>query len=288
MSDGRRAPAHARGPSPRASSALHGRPAPRRGAVSTVVGVIGELFITAGVVLGLFVVWQLWWTDVQADRVHQQVLAELEWPEPPVIVEDDAGPAVASEHREDPPVMDEPETGEVFAKLYVPRFGEDYVEPIAQGVDKASILDRLGIGHYPETAMPGDVGNFASAGHRTTYGKPYHQVADLTEGDPLVVRTADTWYVYRVTSHQIVNPSQIEVISPVPGLMPGEEIPELTQRFMTMTACHPMYSAAQRYIVHGELDYWAPVEEGTPAELLDAGIEPSGTAAATTPLQEVS
>ncbi|GAA1722929.1 class E sortase [Isoptericola hypogeus] len=236
---------------------------------------LGELCITAGVLLGLFVVWQLWWTDVQADRVHQQVLSELDWPDPGS-GQSDAGPAVAPERRGEPPVLKEPATGEVFAKLYVPRFGDDYVEPIAQGVDKATILDRLGIGHYPGTAMPGDLGNFSTAGHRTTYGKPYHQVADLQEGDPLVVRTAKTWYLYRVTTHEIVYPWDVEVISPIPGLEPGEPVPELTQRLLTMTACHPMYSAAQRYIVHGELDYWAPVSKGVPAELLDAGILTEG------------
>jgi sortase A len=245
--------------------------------VSAVVGVLGEMLITAGVLLGLFVVWQLWWTDVQAERVHTQVLAELDWPEPPAVEEaTDSGPAIASEHREDPPVMDEPADETVFAELYVPRWGSDYVTPIAQGVDKARVLDRLGAGHYPGTAMPGDVGNFATAGHRTTYGKPYHQVADLQEGDPLVFRTADTWYVYRTTTHEIVWPNQVEVISPVPGLMPGEPVPELTERILTLTACHPMYSAAQRYIVHGELDYWAPVEEGTPIELIEAGVEVRG------------
>ena len=258
----------------------HGRTRPRRGVVSGIVGVVGELCITAGVLLGLFVVWQLWWTDVQADRVHQQVLAELDWAQPPLPVDTDTGPVVAPERHDEPPVMDEPAIGEVFAKLYVPRFGDDYLEPIAQGVDKATILDRLGIGHYPGTAMPGDLGNFATAGHRTTYGKPYHQIADLEEGDPLVVRTEKTWYVYRVIDHEIVYPNQTEVISPVPGLMPGDPLPELTQRFMTMTACHPMYSAAQRYIVHGELDYWAPVKDGTPAELLDAGIVPDDAAQA--------
>lgn len=250
---------------------LHGRVRRRGGLVSSLVGFVGELLITAGVFLGLFVVWQLWWTDVQAERIHTEVLAELEWTPPPVPVDD--GPLVSPEYRDDPPVMAEPPIGEVFAQFYVPSWGADYISPIAQGVDKATILDRLGIGHYPGTAMPGDLGNFAVAGHRTTYGKPFHLVADLREGDALVVRTEDTWYVYRMTSHEIVWPSQVEVVSPVPGVKPGEPLPELTQRFITMTACHPMYSAAQRYIVHGELDYWSPVDEGTPAELLDAGVQ---------------
>jgi sortase A len=251
-----------------------GRPRRRRGFLSAAVGVFGELLITAGVLLGLFVVWQLWWTDVQAGREHTEILQSLEWPEPAKV---DSGPQVATPHDGAPPVLDEPGQGKVFAQLYVPRFGKKYVEPVAQGVDKERILDKVGIGHYPETAMPGDLGNFATAGHRTTYGKPYHRIADLKKGDPLVVRTEDTWYVYRVTSSEIVFPWQVEVISPVPGLKPGEPLPELKRRFMTMTACHPMYSAAQRYVVHGKLDYWAPVEEGVPAELLDAGVKVRGT-----------
>jgi sortase A len=254
----------------------HGRVRRRGGVVGSVVGFVGELLITAGVFLGLFVVWQLWWTDVQADRVHTEVMAAQDWPDPPVVQADD-GPAVASEHRGEPPVLDEPPLEDVFARFYVPAWGADYVEPIAQGVDKASVLDRLGIGHYPGTAMPGGLGNFALAGHRTTYGKPFHRVAELEAGDALVVRTKDTWYVYRMTEHLIVWPNQVEVVSPVPGLMPGEPIPELTQRFITLTACHPMYSAAQRYIIHGELDYWAPVSEGTPAELLDVGFDPAAS-----------
>jgi sortase A len=264
-------------------SPRHGvyRNRPRRAVGSAIVGVIGELLITAGVLLGLFVVWQLWWTDVQAGREHAQILASLDWPEPgPVAPPDttddgdsDRGPAVATRHEGKPPVMDEPADRTVFAELYVPRFGDRYVSPIAQGVDKATVLDRLGIGHYPDTAMPGELGNFATAGHRTTYGKPYHEVADLKEGDPLVVRTEDTWYVYRVTDWEIVWPWQVEVISAVPGVKPGEALPELTERYMTMTACHPMYSAAQRYVVHGVLDYWAPVSEGVPKELVDAGVK---------------
>jgi sortase A len=202
---------------------LHGRVRRRGGLVSSLVGFVGELLITAGVFLGLFVVWQLWWTDVQAERIHTEVLAELEWTPPPVPVDD--GPLVSPEYREDPPVMAEPPNGEVFAEFYVPRWGEDYVSPVAQGVDKATVLDRLGIGHYPGTAMPGDLGNFAVAGHRTTYGKPFHLVADLREGDALVVRTEDTWYVYRMTSHQIVWPNQVEVVSRCPGSSPVNRCP---------------------------------------------------------------
>lgn len=245
----------------------------RRSVGSTTVGVVGELLITVGVLLGLFVVWQLWWTDVVAWQGQREVLHALAW-EPPAPAAPDAPAPV--ERRDAPPVDPEPAFGEVFAQLYVPRFGADWVSPVAAGVDREQVLDRLGVGHYPGTAMPGDVGNFATAGHRTTFGRPYHQIADLVEGDPIAVRTATTWYVYRVVSHEIVMPWQVEVISPVPGLQPGEPLPELTHRFMTLTSCHPMFSARQRYVVHAELDYWMPVADGVPAVLTDAGVNVIG------------
>lgn len=269
------------------------RPNRRRGVGRALVGLVGELLITAGVLLGLFVVWQLWWTDVQAEREHARILAGLDWPDPGSVApldggdgqgpagegsaaEGEAPPAIASPQTGEPPVAAEPAVGTVFAQLYVPRFGSEYLEPIAQGIDKERVLDRMGIGHYPGTAMPGQLGNFAMAGHRTTYGRPFHQIAELETGDPIVVRTVDTWYVYRVSDRQVVSPWQVEVVSAVPGVKPGEALPELTERYLTMTACHPLYSAAQRYVIHAILDYWAPVSAGVPGELVEAGVVAGG------------
>ncbi|BDZ42083.1 class E sortase [Paraoerskovia sediminicola] len=250
----------------------HARPTSGQGPVARTVGAVGELMITLGVLLGLFIVWQLWWTDVEGDRYQAEVIDELAWEPPPAVAQVQNPP---EERRDDPPVMDEPGFQTVFAQYYVPRFGTDYVKPVAEGVDKALVLDTIGIGHYPGTAMPGDVGNFAMAAHRTTFGKPFNQIADLVEGDPLVVRTEETWYVYRVTEDLIVNPQDVGVIAPVPGV-PADPAAVPDRRLLTMTSCHPMFSAAQRYVVHGELDYWMPVSDGTPKELLDAGIDPSG------------
>ena len=111
--------------------------------------------------------------------------------------------------------------------------------------------------------MPGAVGNTAFAGHRTTYGAPLPRIDELKAGDPLVVESAAAWYVYRVTETRIVTPDQVDVISPVPG-EPGAEP---TRRMLTLTACHPRFSARQRYIVHGELVSWQPREAGAPSAL---------------------
>jgi sortase A len=251
----------------------HGRTgAPSRaGTVALAgLGVVGELLITLGVLLLVFLVWQLWWTDVTGNRAQAAIVHSLDWSQPPSATPSasasagaKAGPVIATPHRGDPPVEAEPAFLTTFATLQIPRWVGEPARPVSEGVDKTKVLDALGIGHYPGTAMPGAIGNFAIAGHRTTYAKPFNRIAELKTGDPIVVRTATTWYVYRVTSTEIVRPQDVQVIAPVPD-KPGA-VP--TVRSITLTTCHPMYSANERYIVHGVLDYWAPVADGIPAEI---------------------
>ncbi|WP_225755746.1 class E sortase [Actinotalea sp. Marseille-Q4924] len=248
-----------------------------------VVGVVGELLITLGALLALFVVWQLFWTDVVAERAQDQVVQELGWartaddapggggqepaPAVPAAPAPEEAPAETPERRDAAPVLAEQPHATTFATLAVPRWGPDYVQPISEGVTRRDVLDVLGIGHYPGTAMPGEVGNFAVAAHRVTYGKPFNRVAELQVGDPLVVQTQDAWYVYRVSSTQIVLPQEVDVIAPVPDQPDAEP----TQAMITLTTCHPMFSARERFIVHGELDYWMPTDAGTPVELTGEG-----------------
>lgn len=263
----------------------HGR-APRPSATGRVaygvVGVLGELLITFGILLFAFLVWQLWWTDVEGNRAQAGIVDEITRQAVPTADPTaPAGPAVATRHTDEPPVMAEPAHATTFATMRVPRWEGEPERPISQGTDKAGVLDRLGVGHYDGAAMPGDLGNFAVAAHRTTYAKPFNRVAELKKGDAVVVRTAtggggpgsDTWYVYKVVSTQVVAPSQVSVIAPVPG-EPGATP---TERYMTMTTCHPMFSARERFVVHSVLDYWAPVSEGVPEELLAGADGKAGT-----------
>ncbi|MBC7291150.1 MAG: class E sortase [Actinotalea sp.] len=239
------------------------RTAGRRSAGATVVGVLGELLITLGVLLGLFVFWQLFWTDVVAERAQEQVVQDLGWARTGDAAPDTVVAAPDAEQRDPAPVMDAPPHGTTFATLAVPRWGPDYVQPISEGVTRADVLDVLGIGHYPGTQMPGEIGNFAIAAHRNTYGKPFHRVEELRLGDALVVQTEDAWYVYRVSATQIVLPQDVDVIAPVPG----DPTAEPTTAMITMTTCHPLFSSRERFIVHGELDYWMPTDAGIPVEL---------------------
>lgn len=255
-------------------TAVRARPRRRGSVLLAAIGVLGELLITLGVLLGLFVVWQLWWTDVVADREQADIVEDLGWVAPTTPPADEPVPTLEPDLRryDEAPVIAEPAVTTTFAVLRVPRWGADYLRPISQGTSKADVLDVLGIGHYEGTAMPGGIGNFAVAGHRVTYGKPFNRIEELAVDDPLVVQTQDTWYVYRVTYAEVVSPAQTEVLAPVPG-QPGAQA---TEAMMTLTTCHPMYSARERYVVHAVLDYWMPVDAGIPEELTPTPTSTSG------------
>ncbi|MCB2412637.1 class E sortase [Demequina sp. TTPB684] len=252
---------------------------PERSAVDRAFVVIGETLVTVGVVLGLFVVWQLFYTDVQSGRTQAAALDDLAFPETArVEASGDAGAAdeaptivqlIPDELKvyspDGAPVLASQAEATTFGALHVPRWGYDYVKPISEGTDRARVLDSLGIGHYSDTAMPGAVGNFAVAGHRTTYGKPFTSIEKLEVGDALVVQTEAAWFVYRVTDSEIVAPTYTAAIAPTPrepGVAP-------TAASITLTTCHPRYSAEQRYVVYGQLEYWAPTGHGYPSEIVE-------------------
>ena len=140
--------------------------------------------------------------------------------------------------------------GEPFALLRFRRPGaseppvsaDPYV--VVDGVTADTL--RTGPGHYPGTAEPGGQGNVAIAGHRTTYGAPFFHLDALREGDELLLtaRTGRT-FVYRVRAQQVVAPTRTDVLGPDPL---GSGAPQLT-----LTTCHPRFSAAQRLVVHAEL-----------------------------------
>lgn len=213
------------------------------------LGLLGDLCLTLGGLLLLFVVWQLWWTDVTAGRAQAATVHALarDFASAP-------GPATPTGRA----TLPEPRVGTAFAVLRVPRFGADWVRPVIEGTDH-DVLQR-GVGHYVGTAMPGAVGNFAVAGHRTTWGRPFHDIDRLRTGDLVVVETRAAWYVYAVRRHEVVDPVDVRVIAPVPD-RPGAKP---TRAWLTMTACHPKYSAAHRYVVVAELVHSYPHDPGLP------------------------
>ncbi|HET8958611.1 MAG TPA: class E sortase [Microcella sp.] len=251
----------------------------------SVVGVIGELLITAGVIVMLFLGWYVWLNDVITGAAQQDAAQEIqeqlraEFDRDRGTVEPEPDPAQPDEPR-DPgePVVGTPAPeGEAFGALIVPRFGDDYVRTIASGVDLQTVLNnsRLGVGHYRETQMPGEVGNFALAAHRTTYGAPFADIAELRAGDSIYVETREGWYEYVFRNLEYVWPTEVEVLEPVPQ---APQV-EATDRILTLTSCNPRFSAAERIIAYAVLETWYPREDGPPAEI--SGLtEAAGSSAA--------
>ena len=237
------------------------RAAPRRRV--SVVGVLGELLITAGVLVGAFLGWQVWLGDI---IVGNQVGAEAqaqseEWG-------DDYADVPPSESGDpgltiDPPVAVAPGNAEEFAVLIIPRFGGDYYREIAEGIGTRDVLNKGLIGHYPTTQMPGAAGNFALASHRSSGGGNFHDLHQLLVGDHIYVETEDGWYQYEFRNLEYVRPTGVGVLNPVPqvdGAAP-------TERYITLTTCNPFFSVAERLIAYGVYQQFYPRSGGVPAEI---------------------
>jgi sortase A len=275
--------------------------------LARVLGTIGRGLISAGVIVLLFVAYQLWGTGIQnaaaqsnlgddfaestgieADTPDAASLAALALSSQEAIadgrillgdaaavlgdteaVADEADPDGSASDPE-APIEDAaelfennfdqaerqqiqaklyPDAGEAFARIIIPAINVDQIS-----VEGVSVEDlRKGPGHYRTTPNPGQAGNAAIAGHRTTYGAPFHRVDELEPGDPIFVTTAQGVFEYRVLGFEnpaggpergyfIVSPSDTWVLDQKAG-----------QNILTLTACHPKYSARQRIIVQAEL-----------------------------------
>ena len=221
--------------------------------------VLGELLITGGVVLLLFVGWQLWWTNVEADAKQTEAIQNFAGQlTSPVIPAESVDPTTFG----DPVVGTAPANGETIGIMYIPRFGADYTRPIIEGTG-ADVLDTLGLGHYGSTSMPGAVGNFAVAGHRQTHGAVLDSIHTLVPGDKIYVQTADGFYTYVFRNNQIVLPNRTDVLLPVPtqqGVAPEE-------RILTMTSCNPRFGSQERIIAYSVMEGWQPASAGPPSDI---------------------
>jgi sortase A len=230
------------------------------------VQIFGELLITAGIVLLLFVAWQLWWTNVASDAKQSEVIKdfarELGGPVTPAPVPSPSASTPGTTDYGKPAVATAPGHGGTIGIMYIPRFGENYTRPIVEGTT-ADVLDTLGLGHYGNTSMPGAVGNFAVAGHRQTHGAVLDNIHTLVPGDKIYVQTRDGYYVYVFRNNRIVMPTDADVLQPVPS-RPGVRP---TESFLTMTSCNPRFGSQERIIAYSLLDHWQPASAGPPAEI---------------------
>jgi sortase A len=214
--------------------------------LARVLGAVGRTFITAGVLILLFVAYQLWGTGIRTaqaqNRLEDDFAAALEAAEPPTSTttsttappESSTSTTVAPETV--PTVAPVPE-GEATARIQIPAIGVDKI--VVEGVSLADL--KKGPGHYPETPLPGQEGNAAIAGHRTTYGAPFHRLDELQPGDEITVTTVQGEFTYEVAETLIVSPTQVDVLD------------DKGDNRLTLSACHPKYSARQRIIVVSKL-----------------------------------
>ncbi|WP_069769327.1 class E sortase [Streptomyces sp. LUP30] len=213
---------------------------------------VGEVFITTGVLMLLFVTYQLWWTNVRAHAQADKEASSLQddW------ASGKGAPGVFS-------------PGQGFAILHIPKL--DVVVPIAEGVSNKKVLDKGMVGHYGEgpltTAMPeAKTGNFGLAGHRNTHGEPFRYINRLQAGDDIVVETQDEYFVYKMASSlPVTAPSNTSVLDPVP---PGSGFTG-PGRYITLTTCTPEFTSKYRLIVWGKMVEERPRSKGKPDALVE-------------------
>jgi sortase A len=206
--------------------------------VRRILGGLGRAFVTVGILILLFVAYQLWGTGLYTDREQNRLRDQFE-----TQLHDEGSTAASPDEPAPPP----PPSGDAVAILRIPRIGLDTI--VVEGTTRDDL--RKGPGHYVDTPMPGQRGNAAIAGHRTTYGAPFGNLDQLTKGDVIVVRTVQGTFRYRVTEQLIVAPSEVSVLDPTPEDPSDPESPSAAT--LTLTTCNPKYSAAQRLVVHATL-----------------------------------
>ncbi|MDC0772626.1 class E sortase [Streptomyces sp. HD] len=233
------------------------RPERRRmGRIAMSISVFGELLITAGLVLGLFVVYSLWWTNVLADREADKQADK---------VRDIWAHQEGSSGR---PAEFDSKNGIGF--LHVPAMSKG--EILVEKGTTTKILNDGVAGYYTDpvkAALPtsGKKGNFSLAAHRDGHGAKFHNIHKLAKGDPIVFETKDKWYVYKVYA---VLPETSKYNVKVLSKIPEESGKTKAGHYITLTTCTPVYTSRYRYVVWGELERVEKVdaERTLPEELL--------------------
>lgn len=195
----------------------------------------GKTLISLGVLILLFVGYQLWGTGLAHDRAQKSLRAQFSRQ---LTAPAAAEPSPATSASAPPTtVPTRAVEGEAIAVIEIPKIGLD--EVVVEGVGVEDL--KKGVGRYPDTRMPGERGNSALAGHRTTYGAPFNRIDELNDGDEITVTTAAGSFRYEVAEKKVVTPEEISVLD------------DTADNRLTLTTCHPKYSAAQRLIVIGRL-----------------------------------
>jgi sortase A len=199
-----------------------------------VVAGVGRALITIGVLILLFVAYQLWGTGISEARDQKDLKNQFKTVQQP--------PPPSSTPTTLPPTPE----GDAVAIIDIPKINVN--KAVVEGVGTEDL--KKGPGHYPSTPMPGQKGNAAIAGHRTTYGHPFYDLDALKPGDDIFISTRQGKFQYKVDHSMNVDPHDVAVLDPSPD------------NLLTLTTCTPRFSAAQRLIVVSKLQ--GPAIEAPP------------------------
>ena len=218
--------------------------------VWSAVGAIGRMMMRAGVLILLFVAYQLWGTGLATSRAQDRLSHQFEQQ----LTDSATTPATVPGGELDenvvtaPTDLPTPEPGDPVGRLTIPTIDSDFI--IVQGVDLRWLQE--GPGHFPQTPLPGQPGNVAIAGHRTTYKAPFNRIDELHPGDLITATTLQGTFIYKVDAHPdgdtgnsighiIVGPNEVSILD------------QGSVNRLTLMACNPKYSAAQRIVVTATL-----------------------------------
>jgi sortase A len=219
-----------------------GEPPRRKSAGRRITFWFGIGLILAGVAMLGYVAWQLWGTNWIARKHQRELTSEVQ--------EDWA--AGNGCDRFCP-------KGTTIALIRIPKFGKNYVIPVLEGTDKATVLDKGAFGHFTDTAEAGQVGNFALAGHRVTHGEPLRHMPDLRPGDKVIVETRQFTYTYVLDTNPndlVISFTGTWVLDPVPHNPDGgvpDKVKFANNRLITLTTCSEIFHTDNRMIAFGHL-----------------------------------
>ena len=209
---------------------------------------LGAGLVAAGLALLGYVGWQFLGTNFVSERRQRETVAELQqqWREPATVVEGDDRP----DRRAEPAAVP---LGRASALVRIPRFGDDYVMPVLEGVGD-DVLAR-GFGHFEDSADAGGRGNYALAAHRVTHGEPLRDMPSLRPGDEVLVETRDTVYTYVLdTNPFVVTFRDVWVVAKEPeNPDPAGVNPVDDSRLITLTTCAEIFHTDDRMIAFGHL-----------------------------------
>ncbi len=209
---------------------------------TTIRVTVGRVVLVTGILILLFIPYLLWGTGLITARNQSALTAQFEAAQkkadshPATTITDPtktttpAAPQVA-------PTIPDPPVGSPVGTIQIPKI--NLAMTVVEGTDEAQLA--MGPGHYPTTPLPGEAGNVAIAGHRTTYLHPFYSLDALVPGDLIYITTLQGTFLYKVFGSQVVLPTDVAVVDPTPT-------PQLT-----LTTCNPRYSASQRLVVHALL-----------------------------------